>query len=84
MQITRFVLGGIDQGAQVMDELDDLQKNSIDFYAQLRSLYQQHRAAELRHGKSQEPSASFYDVPAATPGGAPATPGGPPPSSTRP
>lgn len=77
IQIIRFVLGGVDERAQVMDELDDLQKNSIDFYAQLRSLYQQHRAAELRHGKSQEPGASFYDIPAAAPGGAPATPAKP-------
>ncbi len=38
IQITRFVLDGIDQRARAIDILDDLQKNSLDFYAQLRSL----------------------------------------------
>lgn len=63
IQITRFVLDGIDQRAQVMDVLDDLQKNSLDFYAQLRSLAQQRRAAELRRGAAPEPGAGFYEDP---------------------
>ena len=50
MQITRFVLGGIDERARAIDVLDELEKNSLDFYAQLRSLSQQRRAAELRRG----------------------------------
>lgn len=75
IQISRFVLGGIDERARVMDVLDDLQKNSLDFYAQLRSLSQQKRAAELRHGAAAQPAAGFYDVPANLPA---------PPASTRP
>lgn len=63
IQITRFVLGGIDQRAQAMDVLDDLQKNSLDFYAQLRSLVEQRRAAELRHGTAPEPGPNFYQDP---------------------
>ncbi|HEV8677740.1 MAG TPA: VacJ family lipoprotein [Stellaceae bacterium] len=63
IQITRFVLGGIDQRAQAMDVLDDLQKNSLDFYAQLRSLSVQRRAAELRHGAAPEPGPNFYEDP---------------------
>ena len=63
IQISRFVVDGIDQRARVMDVLDDLQKNSLDFYAQLRSLSQQHRAAELRHGKAAEPGPNFYQDP---------------------
>lgn len=63
IQITRYVLGGVDERARVMDVLDDLQKNSLDFYAQLRSLSQQRRAAELRHGAAPEPGSHFYDVP---------------------
>ena len=61
--ITRFVLDGVDQRARVIDVLDDLQKNSLDFYAQLRSLSQQRRAAELRHGKAAEPGPNFYEDP---------------------
>jgi phospholipid-binding lipoprotein MlaA len=90
IEITRFVLDGIDQRARVIDVLDDLQKNSLDFYAQLRSLSQQRRNAELRHGKASEPGANFYEDPnkaaGAPPGLAPPSPAaasppaGPPPS----
>jgi len=67
IQITRLVVDGIDPRAQAMDILDDLQKNSLDFYAQLRSLAQQRRAAELRRGTAPEPGASFYDDPSKSP-----------------
>ena len=71
IQITRFVLGGIDERARVADVLDDLQKNSLDFYAQLKSLAQQRRAAELRHGAAPPPDENFYQDPGKT---APTTP----------
>ncbi len=74
ISISRFVVTGIDQRARVIDILDDLQKNSLDFYAQLRSLSQQHRAAELRHGKAVEPGPSFYQDPGQDPGKSPAAP----------
>jgi phospholipid-binding lipoprotein MlaA len=85
ISISRFVLNGVDQRARVIDVLDDLQKNSLDFYAQLRSLSQQHRAAELRHGKPVEPGPNFYEDPGKSPGAAPppaanpAPPASPPP-----
>ncbi|HVB17794.1 MAG TPA: VacJ family lipoprotein [Stellaceae bacterium] len=81
IEISRFVLGGIDQRARAMDILDDLQKNSLDFYAQLRSLAQQHRAAELRRGKAPQPGANFYEDPNKMPAGS-ATRSAPPPSTT--
>lgn len=88
LQISRFVLGGIDERAQVIDVLDDLEKNSLDFYAQLRSLAQQRRAAELRHGAAPAPAADFYEDPSkapATPATAPPAPPPPPlPASPRP
>jgi len=72
IEITRFVLDGIDQRAQVIDVLDDLQKNSLDFYAQLRSLVQQRRAAELRRGAAPPPASDFYADPSkATPSRSP-------------
>ncbi len=73
IQITRFVLDGIDQRARVIDILDDLQKNSLDFYAQLRSLSQQRRAAELRRGAAPEPGANFYQDPNKSPAELPPT-----------
>lgn len=84
IEITRFVLGGVDERAGAIEILDDLEKNSLDFYAQLRSLSQQHRAAELRHGVAAQPGANFYDDPGkltASPADA-ATP--PPPRSPGP
>ena len=71
IQIARFVVDGIDQRARVMDVLDDLEKNSLDFYAQLRSLAQQKRAAELRHGAAPEPGSDFYQDPSKTPAAKP-------------
>jgi phospholipid-binding lipoprotein MlaA len=67
LQIARFVLDGIDQRARVIDVLDDLEKNSLDFYAQLRSLAQQKRAAEMRRGAAPEPESDFYRDPSRSP-----------------
>jgi phospholipid-binding lipoprotein MlaA len=75
IQIARFVLGGIDQRAQAIDVLDDLQKNSLDFYAQLRSLVEQRRAAELRHGAAPAPSPNFYQDPGKPAAESPSIPG---------
>ncbi len=63
----RLLANGVDQRARLLDLLDDLEKNSLDFYAQLRSLAQQHRAAELKRG------AAPADVPAVVPEPAPDT-----------
>jgi len=70
---SRFIVGGVDERAAVLDELDDLEKNSVDFYAQLRSLSQQHRDAELRHGKAPEAEPGLYNDP-----GQPSPPASPP------
>lgn len=91
IEIARFVLGGVDQRAQAMDVLDDLQKNSLDYYAQLRSLVEQRRAAELRRGAAPAPGANFYQDPNNQPSGKtsaePPSAAGtaqPPPASPRP
>jgi phospholipid-binding lipoprotein MlaA len=49
--LIRGAVDGIDLRARNLDTLDELQRNAIDFYAELRSLWRQHRAAELRHGE---------------------------------
>ncbi len=67
IQIARFVVDGIDQRARVIEILDDLEKNSLDFYAQLRSLAQQRRAAELRHGAAPQPGSDLYQDPGNAP-----------------
>lgn len=73
----RLVSGGVDSRAQVIDVLDDLQKNSVDFYAQLRSLSQQHRAAELNHGNAPDAAPNLYNDP-----GSPASPSSSAPAAT--
>jgi phospholipid-binding lipoprotein MlaA len=41
----------VDARSQQLDTLDELQKNAIDFYAEIRSLARQRRAIQLRHGE---------------------------------
>lgn len=53
---------GLDERAQNLGNLDELQRNAIDFYAEIRSLYRQHRAAELRHGAPGAPSTVMDDL----------------------
>jgi phospholipid-binding lipoprotein MlaA len=79
---SRFIVGGVEERAKVMDGLDDLEKNSVDFYAQMRSLWQQHRDSELRRGKTPDAAPGLYDDPGAgkaaptsAPPAAPAKPG---------
>lgn len=64
--IGRFSAAGIDELSRNMDQLDEMQRDSIDFYASLRSLYRQHRASELRHGAPVPVPGleSLYDDPA--------------------
>jgi phospholipid-binding lipoprotein MlaA len=81
LQTARFVLDGIDQRARVIDVLDDLEKNSLDFYAQLRSLAQQKRAAELRRGAAPEPGSDFYQDPSKSPADSPSA-GSPQPAQS--
>lgn len=56
---------GVDQREQAIEPLDDLKRNSVDFYAQLRSVVRQRRAAQLGEplpGVSTE-SADLYADP---------------------
>ena len=68
----RFVVGGVEERASVLDELDSIEKNAVDFYAEMRSLAQQHRAAELQNGKSPDAEPDLYMDPGKA---APAKPG---------
>jgi phospholipid-binding lipoprotein MlaA len=63
LTIIRLLIDGIDRRAQAIETLDELQKNSLDFYAQLRSLVQQRRAAQLNRGAPPTPPSNFYNVP---------------------
>jgi phospholipid-binding lipoprotein MlaA len=49
--LVRGAVDGIDMRARNLDTLDELQKNAIDFYAELRTVFRQNRASVLRHGE---------------------------------
>ncbi len=44
----------VDTRAQHLKDLDDLERNSLDYYAELRSVYRQHRDAEIAAAKAPE------------------------------
>lgn len=54
--LARTVVSGIDVRSRNIEALADIEKTSIDFYATIRSLYRQRRAAEIRHEESGLPN----------------------------
>ena len=44
----------LDEYAGIVDELDQVKKTSVDYYAAFRSLYRQKRKAEIRNGSELE------------------------------
>ncbi|MFI4868042.1 MAG: VacJ family lipoprotein [Steroidobacterales bacterium] len=65
---SRAVLGGIDLRSRNIDSLDEIEREAVDFYASIRSLYRQNRAADLRHGGPPPTLEDIYDDPASDPG----------------
>jgi phospholipid-binding lipoprotein MlaA len=61
---------GIDLRSRNIETLDQLERDSLDFYAKMRSVWRQYRDAELRHGAPAELDYSLYGP----------EPGGPTPS----
>jgi phospholipid-binding lipoprotein MlaA len=72
------VTAGIDERSRNLESLDELKRESIDYYAAFRSLYRQHRKAEVERDTAPPPATddmySDPDSPAA-PGGAAAKQG---------
>jgi len=61
-QYARMGLYAVDQREQLLDALDDLRRNSFDYYAALRSAYYQKRAAMVRDNDiDNSPSVSIPD-----------------------
>ena len=84
--VARAATEGIDLRSRNIETLNDIQKTSLDYYATIRSLYQQRRAAEIRHegtnlpnpspfgggdSGSSEPSMSYSVAPPVPPQGPP-------------
>ena len=48
--VARSVLSGVSQRAEHLENLETLERTSVDFYAALRELYKQYRDNEIRDG----------------------------------
>lgn len=51
---TLAAVRGIDEYAGIVDELNQVKKTSVDYYAAIRSLYRQKRKTEIRNGSVLE------------------------------
>jgi phospholipid-binding lipoprotein MlaA len=60
--LARTVADGIDTRARNIETIDDLKRDSIDFYARVRSLYRQSRANDINNGMAPEdtPTPGLY------------------------
>jgi phospholipid-binding lipoprotein MlaA len=47
-------LTALDEYSGVMDELEQVKKTSIDYYAAIRSMYRQKRKSEIENGNPDE------------------------------
>ena len=52
VDLTLSALDGVLEYADVVEELDQIKKTSVDYYAAIRSLYRQKRKAEIANGKA--------------------------------
>ncbi len=50
LSVAEAAIGGIDERSRNIDTLDEIQREAVDYYASMRSLFRQNRNAELRHG----------------------------------
>ena len=54
--IARAGTQGIDERSRNIETLADIERTSLDYYATLRSLYRQRRAAQIRHEQDNSPN----------------------------
>ena len=56
VNVARTGVRAIDTRSRNIETLDDIERDSIDFYATIRSLYRQRRDDEIRNGRSGPPA----------------------------
>lgn len=54
--IARTIAEGIDERSRNIESLADIERTSLDYYATIRSLYRQRRAAQIRHEQDNLPN----------------------------
>ncbi len=52
----------VDTRARHLKDLDELERNSLDYYAELRSVYRQHRDAQIAAAKAKQPAQGHVDI----------------------
>lgn len=55
----RAGVSAIDRRSRILREVDDLKRNSLDYYATVRSLYSQQRRAQIRDNNTTEQKPDF-------------------------
>jgi len=55
---TRGAASGIDERSRNIESLAEIERTSLDYYATIRSLARQRRAAQIRHQKEDVPNAA--------------------------
>ncbi|MGE0716308.1 MAG: VacJ family lipoprotein [Alphaproteobacteria bacterium] len=58
----RTGLDALDRRANVLDSLDEIERTSLDFYAQIRTLYRQQRKEELRRAAERVSAARTEEI----------------------
>ena len=61
--LARPIVNGIDTRSRNIETLEDLRRDSIDFYARVRSLWRQNRRNEIRNGRDDDGASTsgLYD-----------------------
>jgi len=54
----RGIVSGIDERSRNIESLAEIQRTSLDYYATIRSLARQRRAAQIRHQREDTPNAA--------------------------
>lgn len=65
--VARAAASGIDERERNIKTLADIERTALDYYATIRSLYRQRRAAEIRHEPSNLPNPAPMQGGGATP-----------------
>lgn len=73
LKYSKTALSAIDARANVLDALDKITDQALDPYATIRSLYRQHRQAQIDDARDDHRATvpAWFPAPAATPGQAP-------------